>query len=101
MHFKKNILLIFLLVLCVSGKAQYKIKADTIQTTYTSSCDTLTHNRAIFLSANYYSEHIGFFCKKELQLQKAVKFPVKIRLGSVDECDRMEGKKHYINTSSF
>lgn len=42
-------------------------------------------------SAFYYNS-IGFFCKKELQIEKTLKFPVKFRLGSVAYTDQMEGK---------
>jgi hypothetical protein len=45
------------------------------------------------IPASYYNSTTGFFCQKELQLEKAVRFPVKIRLGSVSYTDRMEGKK--------
>jgi hypothetical protein len=44
------------------------------------------------ISANYYAQNLGFFCKKELQLEKITKVPFKFRLGSVQQCDRMEGK---------
>ena len=40
----------------------------------------------------YYSSCLGFFCKKEWQLEKAVKIPVRLRLGSLDYCDQLEGK---------
>ncbi|HRH59772.1 MAG TPA: hypothetical protein PL045_04335 [Chitinophagaceae bacterium] len=43
---------------------------------------------------NYYASQLGFFCKKEIQLQNAIRFPVKIRLGSVEYCDKLEGKLH-------
>lgn len=42
--------------------------------------------------ANYYASHLPFFCSTELKLQKVLKFPVKFRLGSVEACDRLEGK---------
>lgn len=44
------------------------------------------------ISADYYSNHLGFFCKKEIQLEKITKIPFKFRLGSVQQCDRLEGK---------
>ncbi len=44
------------------------------------------------IAANYYTQNLGFFCKKELQLQKAIKVPFMFRLGSVEMCDRLEGK---------
>ena len=45
------------------------------------------------INANYYTQNFGFFCKKELQFEKATKVPFKFRLGSVQYCDWMEGKK--------
>lgn len=45
-----------------------------------------------FMASNYYTNSLGFFCKKELQVEKTLKFPVKFRLGSVEYTDKMEGK---------
>lgn len=44
------------------------------------------------LPSNFYAAHLPFFCDKELKIQKAVKFPVKFRLGSVEDCNKLEGK---------
>jgi hypothetical protein len=44
------------------------------------------------LAANYYSSNLPFFCRKELQIQKITQMPVKFRIGSLDEVDRLEGK---------
>jgi hypothetical protein len=44
------------------------------------------------ISSTYYTEHLGMMCKEELKLEKAIKFPVKIRLGSKEEVDYLEGK---------
>ena len=44
------------------------------------------------VSSNFYTQNFGFFCKKELQLEKLTKVPFKFRLGSVQQCDWMEGK---------
>jgi hypothetical protein len=40
----------------------------------------------------FYFNSIGFFCQKELQLEKSLKFAVKFRLGSVAYTNEMEGK---------
>ncbi len=48
---------------------------------------------AIFLSANYYASQLGFFCKQEIKFDKITKISFRFRLGSVEECNRLEGKK--------
>jgi hypothetical protein len=45
------------------------------------------------LPANFYSSQLGFFCKKEWKLESATKVPFRFRLGSVQYCDWLEGKK--------
>lgn len=44
------------------------------------------------LSPAYYASQLGFFCKREIKFEKTAKIPLKFRLGSVAECDWMEGK---------
>lgn len=44
------------------------------------------------LPADFYSKQLPFFCSKELQIQKAVGIPIKFRIGSVEYCDKLEGK---------
>ncbi len=46
-----------------------------------------------FLSANYYSTQLGFFCKQEIKFEKIAKISFKFRMGSVEDCDRLEGKR--------
>lgn len=38
------------------------------------------------------ADHLGFFCRKELQLQQAIRLPVYFRLGSKSYVDWMERK---------
>ncbi len=45
------------------------------------------------LSSNYYTQNLGFFCKKELAVEKYFKVPLRVRLGSVQQCDYLEGKQ--------
>ena len=44
------------------------------------------------LPGNFYAKQLPFFCSKELKMQKAVGFPIKFRVGSVEYCDKLEGK---------
>ena len=43
---------------------------------------------ADFSTCNY-----GFFCKEELKIEKATGLPIRIRLGSLQQCNYYEGKR--------
>jgi hypothetical protein len=43
--------------------------------------------------ADFYTCNIGFFCKKELVIEKATKIPLRFRLGSLQQCNYYEGRK--------
>lgn len=40
----------------------------------------------------YQYDELGFFCKVEVQLEKHIRIPIKIRLGEVQYVERLEGK---------
>lgn len=42
---------------------------------------------------NYYTQHFGVMCKQELAIEKATKIPFRFRLGSLQQCNYLEGKK--------
>jgi hypothetical protein len=45
------------------------------------------------ISQNYYTQHFGMMCKKELAIEKLTKIPFRFRLGSLQQCNYLEGKK--------
>lgn len=44
---------------------------------------------------NYYLHNIGIFCKQEWKFEKATKIPLRIRVGSLQQCNWLEGKKYW------
>lgn len=49
-----------------------------------------------FISKNYFDDKLGFFCKKEIQLEKLISFAIRFRLGSLDYVNWMEGKPNAV-----
>jgi hypothetical protein len=59
--------------------------------------DTVTKKINIrVLPQNFYNNHIGYFCKKEIQLQKLISLPLYFRLGSKEYVDWMERKPNAV-----
>jgi hypothetical protein len=44
------------------------------------------------IEPDYYTHCFGFFCKKELQFEKLTAIPLRLRLGTLDYVNRLEGK---------
>jgi hypothetical protein len=69
---------------------------------FDKSTQSQSNRKSLYiLPANQYSKTLGFFCKKELELEKAIKLPVRFRLGSVAYTDRMENKNNFRPTDTF
>ena len=48
------------------------------------------------ISPSYYSKHLGFFCQKELQLERITSLPIRFRLGSLEYVNYLEQKPNAI-----
>lgn len=77
------VLLLFLLLLNSSKAAS--------QLNLRRGIDTM--DKKIYLKVlprNFYSQHMGFFCKKEVQVQHYTRLPLFFRLGTKEYVDWME-----------
>jgi hypothetical protein len=78
-----------LLILSLSAASQSRIDSSSIKRKTLN--DSIIYV-AFHLPSNFYSLNLGFFCRKDLQVQNAIKVPLHFRLGSVADCDALEGK---------
>ncbi len=54
--------------------------------------DTLPPVNLKIVPANYYTQHLSFFCKKEVQIQKTTGLNLFLRLGNKEYVDYLERK---------
>jgi hypothetical protein len=54
---------------------------------------TTLNKKNALIPPDFYVRQLGFFCKQEIRFEKITRLPLRFRLGSVEDCDRMEGKR--------
>jgi len=91
MHHSKRICL-FVNLLLIPAATVFAQGPIGIQQNATQRIDSLKKLPIRIIPADYYTKNLGFFCKKELQLEKATKIPFRFRLGSIEYTDHLEGK---------
>ncbi len=67
-------------------------KQSAASSNFQEKLDSMKQRPVKILPPDHYVKGLGFFCKKELQLEKATKIPFRFRLGSLDYVNQLEGK---------
>jgi hypothetical protein len=86
------------LITAVATKAQLMLNPVPPKQVLT---DSLRNTGFRLLPEDYYSKNLSFFCKKELQIEKITKVPLRFRLGSLDHVNQLEGKQSGFTPASL
>ena len=104
-----SIICLFIIFIVCNASKSFAQKSHEVDTTisplkiFHSQLD-ITGDASLFTSlrplitalpGDLYLKNLGFFCSKELQLDKVTKVPVRFRLGSVVYTDKMESKNTF------
>lgn len=81
-------------VFCQQYKQFHQALSDNKRSFYHNEWNLKIHKTSAILPTNFYFTQLGFFCKKELQLEATTKIPFRFRVGSLQYNDWLEGKKN-------
>jgi hypothetical protein len=71
-----------------SADAQYRLPIRPQNT------DTLQRKPPVFRpSPDTYVKNFGIMCRQEWKLEKYLHVPLRVRMGSLEQCNYLEGKK--------
>jgi hypothetical protein len=90
-HFQKNNFH-FLKKSSAQQRANFSVKKEDFDCSLLP-VSFLRKTRPQTISSDFSTCQYGFFCKEELKMEKATKIPIRIRLGSLQQCNYYEGKQ--------
>lgn len=94
----KTCLFVIAVVLIVAEQlpAQSKANILLVDATKNKLPAAITPQKINFLiTPNYAAANFGFMCKKEWSIEKRTAIPFRFRVGSLENCNWLEGKQRY------
>ena len=94
MKIKKNIHLLIAVLLTISNYCVGQEKIPPAKTlVFTSSLYTAPTNKStVSVRPDFISTRQGYVCRQEWKFEKKTGLPIRVRLGSLDYVNKMEGK---------
>jgi hypothetical protein len=90
------IIIVFLIVVSEKLSAQYNATVSfTAFSKNNLGVENFPEKINLLISPNYAAANFGFMCKKELNLEKRTAIPFRFRVGSLENCNWLEGKQRY------
>ena len=94
---EKNFAVNQLSLLELKNEIQYKANSDGLNIQETVQLLSPTYN----IPEAWSYEELAIFCKLEVKMEKALKFPIKVRLGEVNYAEMREGKPYTPQLSNY
>ena len=64
-----------------------------ISAVYAVPSPAISKRIPVFIQPDYFTRQWGIFCEGEWRLEKKTGIPIRVRLGSMEYVDKLEGKK--------